>query len=121
MEILLDYHLVFIVIVFVLLLITVLLLFIEPTHEKAIAAIIIAGINGIICLISAYSFFRIGLIGFNSAGTGIVTAYEDMQIFFGLFMAFIYINAAFVLYGGMLIMKKPWDEIAKENVTPRKT
>jgi len=113
MEVLMDYHLVFIVIAFVLLIITIMLLFNKPDRERAIAAALIAGINYLICLINSYAFFGIGLVGFTGEGTSVVTALHDMSSFFVIFFLLIFFNIALIFYAYYVFNKITIDESTK--------
>lgn len=116
MEILMDYHLVFIVIAFVLLLITILFLFIEPIYGKVIAGMLLAGINYLICLINSFAFFRIGLVGYTGEGVSIVTSSSVMEVFFVIFFLLHFLNIALIFYASLLLMRKPWEVDLPKNM-----
>jgi len=114
MEILMDYHLMFIVIAFVLLILTIIFLFIDPTREKAIGAMLLAGINYLLALINSLSFFGIGLVGYTSEGESVVTALHDMQSFALIFMLFVFVNAGLIFYAYWVLVREPWTSEIKE-------
>lgn len=88
----------FIILVFILLIISVMLIFIEESKEGVIAAMIFCGINWVLCLITYLSFFGIGLPGYNSDGTAVVTLYADMYGFFMLFYGLQWINTLLIFF-----------------------
>lgn len=108
MEIIMDYHLMFIVISFVLLLLTLLFQFIEPTREKAIASMLLAGFNYLICIVNAYGFFRIGLVGYTAEGESVVTAYPEMLSLFAIFMLLHFLQLVFIFHAYYLMVIEPW-------------
>ena len=115
MDILIDYHLVFIVIVFVLLILTILFLFVaDRTYEIIVAGLLFAGINYILCLICSISFFRIGLVGYTGAGESVITEFPDMQTFYVIFFSLHLLNVALIFYAAMLLARKPWEDFEKE-------
>jgi hypothetical protein len=96
--ILMDYHLVFIVMAFVMLLLTIFFLFDGNTPEKTIAALIICAINSMLCMINYISFFGIGIIGYTSEGGVDVTTYADMYPLFMYFFGLYWVNIIFIFY-----------------------
>jgi len=96
--ILMDYHLVFIVLSFVMLLFTIFFLFDDNTPQKTIAAFIMCALNSVLCLINYLSFFGIGLIGYNAEGTLDVTTYGDMYPLFMYFFGIYWVNILFIFY-----------------------
>lgn len=87
-----DYHIVFIVISFLMLFLELYYIFIEPYKEGIIVGGILCSINWIICLINYMSFFAVGLAGADSDGAVSVTTYSGMYSFFILFFALQWIN-----------------------------
>ena len=112
--ILMDYHMLFIVLTFLLLIITVLLLFIEPTVEKTTAAMIFIMIGIILCIFCYYSFYNINLVGVDSTGTVVSNDFTSMDSWSYLFMGIGYINIMLIVYCGYLFIKKPWDKAIEE-------
>jgi hypothetical protein len=97
--ILMDYHLVFIVMSFVMLMISLMFLFDNNTPEKTIAALIICGINSILCMINYLSFYGIGLVGYDiTTGAASVTTYPDMYPLFMYFFGWYWINIILIFY-----------------------
>jgi len=87
-----DYHIVFIILVFILLLVSILLIFVEQSKESIIAGAILCGINWVACLVTYLSFFGVGIIGYSGDGSVTVTTYADMYGFFMLFYGLQWIN-----------------------------
>lgn len=96
--ILMDYHLVFIVMAFLLLILTITFIFVDTTPQKIIAAMIMAGINTSLCVINYLSFFGIGIIGYTSAGDVNVVGYDEMYPLFLFFFVLYWINIIFIFY-----------------------
>jgi hypothetical protein len=96
--ILMDYHIVFIVISFVLLLYVFELVFFEDRARSVIAAMIICGLNSTLCVIIYLSFFGIGIIGYNISGEVDVTTYTDMYPLFMFFFGMYWINVILIFY-----------------------
>lgn len=113
--ILMDYHLLFITLSFILFIITILLLFIDPTVEKTSAGLIIIMMNFVLCIFCSMSFYGLALTGQDSAGNVIYTHFYDMQTFSFIFIGLLYINVMLVIYCGYLFWKKPWEEFYQEN------
>jgi len=114
MEILMDYHLVFIVISFALLILSVLLLTLSPTIEQTLAAMIFTGINYVLCIFNSFAFYRIGLVGYVSDGSIEVNAYEEMYSSYVIFMLLLFINIALFFYGYWIYVRKPWEPDIKQ-------
>lgn len=109
MEVLMDYHLVFIVIAFVLLITTILFLFRKPEYGDVIAGMLFAGINYLLCLINSFAFFRIGLVGFTGEGVSVITSSGEMEVFFVIFFLLHFLNVALIFYSALLLARKPWE------------
>ena len=95
---LMEYHIVFIIIAFILLIYALELLFHEDNPKSAIAAMIVCGINSTLCVINYLSFFGIGLVGFLSDGSTDVTMYNDMYPLFMFFFGLYWINVILIFY-----------------------
>ena len=117
MEILLDYHLVFIVIAFAMLILTILLVSINPTKEQTFASMIFAGINYLICMFNSFALFAIGIIGYKPDGSIEITAYSGMYSVYVIFMLLLFINVALLFYCYWLWVRKPWDLDTTDSIT----
>jgi hypothetical protein len=104
MEILMDYHLVFVLISLFLYFIEIILIFSKPTEYKCLMGAIFASLNIMFCYITAQGFLSIGLI---SGST--VTAYSAMWMFYMVFYGLALINVAFILYA-ILRLYKIWTD-----------
>jgi len=113
--VLVDYHIILIVMSFILLVITAFLLFIEPTVETTTAAYIFIMINMVLCIYCGLSFYGLDLVGYDSAGEVVHNTYFEMQTFSFLFVGFFYINIMLLVYGAYLYYKKPWEEFYEES------
>lgn len=96
---LMQYHIVFIIITFLMLFYSIELLFRENTPKNTIAAMIICAINGMLCVINYLSFFGIGIIGYIDDGTINVNTYHEMYSLFIFFFGMYWINMIFIIYG----------------------
>lgn len=105
-----DYHLLFIAMTFILFILSVFLLFINTTLEKAVAANILCMFNMILCLIVAYSFAAVDMYGFDSSGAVVHNVYSELYPFIYLYWAIFYINLMLIFYCLYLYFKKPWEE-----------
>lgn len=114
MEMLMDYHLLFIVIAIVLLILTIFFIFVENTKQTTIAAMLLAAINYLLCLIVSFGFFSIGLLGADSTGTVLLTAYHEMYAFYGFFFLLHFLNIVLIFYCYYIWAKDIW------NVEPKK-
>ena len=95
---LVQYHLLFIASSFILLLISIYLLFLDKTKQGGIAALILIGLNLAICEMNYLVFFGIDLIGYTCEGTAVITKYPDMYMFFSFFFLMFWLNVALVYY-----------------------
>jgi len=93
-----DYHMVFIILVFILLLVSILLIFIEQTKESVIAAAILCAINWLLCLVTYLSFFAVGLVSSDYLGEVSVTSYAGMYGFFMVFFGLQWVNTLLIYY-----------------------
>ena len=114
MEVLMEYHLIFIIVAFVIFLITMFLLFIEPKFETTVASFIFIMFNMLICIINSLSFFGIGIYGMDGTGTIVMEAYHGMGIFSIIFLILFYINFLLLFYCIYLFYKKPWKVVMSE-------
>lgn len=113
MEIPMDYHLLFIAMTFILFILSIFLLFINTSLEKAVAANILCMFNMILSLVVAYSFAAIDMYGFDSAGAVVHNVYSEMYPFIYLYWAVFYINLMLIFYCVYLYLRKPWEEYMK--------
>ena len=96
--ILMDYHILFIVISFILLLYVFELIFYENKARSVIAAMMICAINSTLCIIIYLGFFGIGIIGYNLSSEISVTSYSDMYPLFMFFFGMYWINVLLIFY-----------------------
>lgn len=108
MEVLMEYHMLFMAMAFCLFILTLFLLFYDPSKERVIAAMIVIGFNLNLCWINALSFFAINIYGFDTSGVLVTNAYHDMYMFFAVFFGLFFTNVALLFYCPYLIGKQPW-------------
>lgn len=109
MEVLSDYHLFFMAMAFGIFFISMILLFIDNTKDKTIAALILCAFNYLLCMINSLAFFAIGIIGVDGGGTAHVNAYYDMQIFYAIFFLLHWLNIILIYYCWWLWVRDPWN------------
>ena len=107
---LIEYHLIFMIIIFLFFMISILLLFIDVTLERAIAANIFTVVNFILCSIVSLGFGAINVYGYDADGLIVNNIYGDMYYFIYVFWAMGYINIMILFYCVYVYYKKPWEE-----------
>jgi hypothetical protein len=108
MEVIMDYHLFFMAVAWGLFIFTIVLLFINNTKEQTIAAMILCGLNYVICMICSLGFFGIGIPGIDSSGNAVITAHHDMMAFYTIFFLLYWINIVFLFYCYWMWTRNPW-------------
>jgi hypothetical protein len=108
---LMDYHLLFILLSFVLLILSIITLFSEK-HRKQEFLIPIAfiSVNMSLCVICMLGFFSIDLIGFSITGGVQLTQSNDMWSYYILFYVLIWVNTFLLFYGFMEFIKQHMKE-----------
>lgn len=96
--ILMDYHIIFIIMSFILLIYVFELVFRENNPRSVIAAMIICALNSILCVIIYLGFFGIGIIGYTTTGTIEANLYEEMYPLFMFFFGMYWINVIFLFW-----------------------
>lgn len=95
---LMDYHLVFIVLSIFIFVTSILILFILENKERIYGALILVGLNLVLCQINYLGFFGIDLLGFTSAGVAETTIYSDMYPYFSFFFMLFWFNVVLIYY-----------------------
>jgi len=108
----LDYHILFLTMVFILFIISVFLLFIDSTFQKTIGANIIIMVNFILCIIVSLGFGAIDVYGYDADGA-LVHNVTDVWPFIYIFWAFGYINIMLLFYCVYIYYRKPWEQYQK--------
>ena len=106
----LDYHILFLTMMFIMFIISIFLLFIDTTLEKAVAANILLILNFILCIIISLGFGSIDMISYDSDGV-IVHNTADMYPFVFVFWVFGYINIMLIFYCVYIYYRKPWEQV----------
>jgi len=114
-----DYHLIFMILTFILFIISIFLLFIDTTFEKAIAANIFIVLNFILCMIVSLGFGSIDMISYDSDGN-IVHNMADMYPFVYIFWVLGYINLMLLFYCVYMYYRKPWEQTIGSNYENQK-
>lgn len=110
MEFAMDYHILFMVMSFMLLIMSVLLLFIDTTIEKAVAANIFIMTNIVICSLVALGFGAIDFYSYDSSGTLVHNVSGSMYPFVYIYWILGYVNIMLLFYCIYIYYKKPWEE-----------
>lgn len=110
---LMEYHIVFIIISFIMLFYVFELLFREDNPRSTIAAMIMCGINTTICVINYLSFFGIGIVGYLSDGTVEVNTFGEMYPLFVFFFGMYWINIILIFYCWYKFTFKVWTKSDK--------
>ena len=114
MEMPIDYHIIFMIMSFILLIITIFLLFIETTLEKTVAANILIVFNIMLCMIISLSFGAIDMYGYSSTGAIVHNVYSELYAFIYLYWVLMYVNIMLLFYCVYHYYKKPWEEYIEE-------
>jgi len=110
MEFAIDYHMIFMVLSFMLLMLSVLLLFIDSSFEKTVASNIFIVFNFILCLLVSMGFGAIDFYGYDSSGNLVHNINSGMHPFIYIFWIIGYINIMLLFYCVYIYYKKPWDD-----------
>ena len=97
MEMLMEYHLLFMVMSFCLLVISILFLIEDNTKEKTMFAMLLCGINIVLCTVCYLGFFGIGILTIQN-GVFTIEIYPGMYPIFGFFWLLYWVNIVFVFY-----------------------
>ena len=108
--ILLDYQLIFMLLSFIMFFIAIFLIFIKPTTEKIIAAILFILFDIIIAFVCLFSMNSINIVGYNTNGTISLNRIVDFMGFNQIYLVIAYLDMMLFLYCGYLLIKKPWEE-----------
>lgn len=115
---LMDYHLIFIVLSIILLILTVFCLFLMDTSVGSIdAALIFSGVNWLFCIINYMGFMGVNIIGYLSTGEIELNPVADMAYLFSFFYLLHFLNAAFIIF----CWRKRIQMIAKEMYQKKNT
>jgi len=115
MELPIDYHMLFLMMSFIIFIITIFLLFIDTTLEKAVAANVLIMFNLILCSIISLGFGAIDYYGYDSAGEIVHNVESGMYPFVYVYWIMIYINIMLLFYCVYIYIKKPWEEYIQES------
>jgi len=108
-----DYHIVFMMMSFILFIVAVLLLFVDVNFHKTIAANVLLFFNMILNLIVSQGFGAIDLYSWDSDGTLVHNVTGSMYPFVIVYWVFFYISLMLLFYCVYIYYKKPWDDYVK--------
>lgn len=108
MEFLMDYHIVFMMMSFVMFIIAILLLFIDVTLEKAVAANVLLFFNMILNLIISLGFGALDIYSWDSSGNLVHNVTGSMYPFIYVYWIFFYMSLMLLFYCIYIYYKKPW-------------
>ena len=115
MEILLDYHILFMFLSIILFLLSVVLIFNNPTKGKCLTCLAFSIFNVVLAQIVSDGFLSIGFVS-----NGAVTDYSAMWMFSMLFFGIECLSAALALLGIVLFSKMVADEALLVNTETKK-
>jgi hypothetical protein len=119
MDVIMDYHLIFVIVSLALYLAVLVLIFAKPDKEQLILAIVLGASNIPILYMASLGFFRIGLVGIDLVtGDATVTGYEEMYEFYMVFFALLMIDIAMMGYAFLNVMKLGFLENMSKNRKP---
>jgi len=109
--ILIDYHLLFIAVTLVLMIITILLIFFaELKGIEIYGMMLLCGLNWLLCLISMLGFFGIGIPYYDPTTNTVATELvPDMYPFFSYFMLIFFMQIVFLYYLAGMHIKQTWE------------
>jgi len=109
--ILMDYHLLFIAVTLVLLIMTILLLFFaEVQGVELYGVMLLCGLNWLLSLLSMLGFFGIGIPYYDPSTNAVITEIvPDMYPLFSYFLLIFFMQIMFLYYCGYLHIKQAWE------------
>jgi len=111
MEFLLDYHIIFLVMTFIIFIISILLLFSDDiTLVRAVGANVLIFFNMILNLIVSQGFGAIDVYGYDSDGLLVHNVTASMHPFVYIYWLLFYVNLFLLFYCVYFYYKKPWEE-----------
>jgi len=111
LEVPMDYHILFLAMSFIVFIITIMLLFVDATLEKAVAAFILIMFNLVLCIICGYLFAGIDIYGYDSTGTIVHNIHSSMHIFSWIYLVLFWVNFMLSIYAVYLFYRKPWTDV----------
>ena len=91
--ILMDYHLIFMLLTFMLFFGSIVLIWLMNTKQACIVAIFFLGFNQMFCIMTMIGFFSITYIAYDSTtGLNVVNNYTSMYMFYMVFFAMLWLN-----------------------------
>ena len=103
--ILMDYHLLFVTMAFILFVIQIFLLFVDTDKWKAIGAMILTGFNMNLCWVVSLGFTVINIPGFTSSGVLVDNPTPDMWMFFAMFLGLASVNTMLMFYAPTILIR----------------
>jgi len=113
MDFLIDYHILFMLMAFIIFVVAILLLFVDVTLEKAIAANVLLFFNMILNLIISQGFGAIDVYSWDANGVLVHNTVNSMYPFIYVYWMFFWISLMLLFYCVYIYMKKPWEEYVK--------
>jgi len=111
LQIPMDYHLLFLAMSFIVFLVTIFLLFIDTTLEKAVAGFILCAFNIVLSLLCAFVFSAVDIYGYDSTGTIVHNIHGGMNSLSFIYIILIYVNVMLMVYCTFLFIRKPWTDV----------
>ena len=108
-----EYHLLFLIMSFILFLVSIFFLFINTTFQKAIAANILIVFNIVLDFLVALGFGAIDFYHFNQTGNLVHNVYAGMHPFITIYWIFAWVNIMLLFYCVYIYLKKPWEDYVR--------
>jgi len=100
-----EYHLVFMIISFLLFVLVMMLLFNDNDIFKTIAALILSLFNMILCIVNAIIFYTVDVMTQDSGGTLIHNVLDNIWSLGTIFMAMFYLHLLLIFYCMYIFLK----------------
>lgn len=111
MEVPIDYHILFLAMSFILFVISIFLIFVDTSLEKAVGATILIMFNMVLCIIVGYVFAAVDLYSYDSSGALVHNVYSGMHYLSYIYLVLFYVNILLMVYCAYLFIRKPWSEV----------
>lgn len=111
LEVPMDYHLLFLAMNFIVFIITIFLLFVDTTFEKAVGAFILNMFNMVLCIVCGFLFTAVDIYGYDSTGAIVHNVHSSMHMLSWIYVTLFWVNLMMLFYATYLFYKKPWTDV----------
>ena len=113
-----EYHLMLMLLSFILFFTSLIMIFINPEFYKTIGAMILIFLNVPVSWVTGQGFFSFDLYGYDSSGnvvSNIISEYSELGF---IFIVIAYISVIMLFYCFYLFYDKPWKDTKKVEGNP---